>query len=793
MKIPKITNTPVNNRNINSDVQKTDVSIQTCAPAEYVNVDYSKIAFGAIYNVKPKKIVNIDQEKSKLLKQISELLELNTADTDFTDIIMSAVRKSIAAVRARMIREEQIYDRMELLMQDTVSNPQQLMNEANRLKKELNQLKKFKPHFEEPKKLSSQDERIDYHLLNKFKSAITGDDYRLGRVFEQYYSGLNEVKTVEELNSRFPKIKTPTRPEEVIAKKIEATLTRDFYEDFDEVLATENTELVSNFIIINLDKMIKEIAAKSKVDYELLATKVGKPFVELILQKHDSYLQAGQGFTAVPEHRKIKIAQITENDAKLLSVDFDDFVLSTVRKLYLGGEKLNQIKYTDGTTSISLSALKDADYKFEKVPEKLKSMMNMASSIHHAQRDYDNFTVDQFKARLNYYSGKELANNEDILKLIIDFDECNFAQEDIKPLIKLLKQCDAITDGEKTIDEVVEYLRAERVSPHGTRKMNEIELQRAEENFRLRQKKFLELNIHRQSFDDAINVLYANNLNNIANTCAKYRPESLEPKDLENAEYIVKIINENFDSKSRILNKEKVQQRISRWDTYNSYELSNTKDPRFVQAQQYAKDPDGIVDVEKAGHYLCNAEIVELYPSSLEYTKVPEIVEKIISNTADKDEAIKYLCKFDSYLDMDNVDKSSIYKILELFDTKSSLDKSILKYIVENDYLKSDTVGSIVVAVDKDGKPIMATIGASAKQQLMDKYRYPRGVDYLKKFEDALSSSATSTGSSGIKNTGRNNESQKYKMELKIAGENDRMFSSNNDYYFDIFSDKGLH
>lgn len=30
-------------------------------------------------------------------------------------------------------------------------------------------------------------------------------------------------------------------------------------------------------------------------------------------------------------------------------------------------------------------------------------------------------------------------------------------------------------------------------------------------------------------------------------------------------------------------------------------------------------------------------------------------------------------------------------------------------------------------------------------------------------------------------------------MELKVTGKDDRLFSSNNDYYFDVFSDKGFH
>jgi hypothetical protein len=52
---------------------------------------------------------------------------------------------------------------------------------------------------------------------------------------------------------------------------------------------------------------------------------------------------------------------------------------------------------------------------------------------------------------------------------------------------------------------------------------------------------------------------------------------------------------------------------------------------------------------------------------------------------------------------------------------------------------------------------------------------------------------AAEKGFAGIKKTGLNNNSIDYKMELKIKNYTDRLFSSNNDYVFDIYSEKGLH
>lgn len=158
----------------------------------------------------------------------------------------------------------------------------------------------------------------------------------------------------------------------------------------------------------------------------------------------------------------------------------------------------------------------------------------------------------------------------------------------------------------------------------------------------------------------------------------------------------------------------------------------------------------------------------------------------------DTDMAIRYLCKFDNYLDMNPEDKQLISNFIDFFNQKDAVEKAMLKYIIENDYINSDT--SVLTNIHETGSPtIKATIASSAKKQILDKYKYPLCIDYMRKFEDALSSFAKMKNSSGIKQTGRNNETIRYKMELKIAGEDDRLFSSNNNYYFDIFSDKGMH
>ena len=86
-----------------------------------------------------------------------------------------------------------------------------------------------------------------------------------------------------------------------------------------------------------------------------------------------------------------------------------------------------------------------------------------------------------------------------------------------------------------------------------------------------------------------------------------------------------------------------------------------------------------------------------------------------------------------------------------------------------------------VTAVEKVSKAI--------EQSSADIINY----DFFVDFEEALTSRATEYGTSGIKKTGMNNNALDYKMELKIKGYPDRLFSSKNDYVFDIYSERGLH
>lgn len=243
-------------------------------------------------------------------------------------------------------------------------------------------------------------------------------------------------------------------------------------------------------------------------------------------------------------------------------IDFDDFVTSTVRKHYFEGQKLNEITYEKDGISISIPELRNSDYKFEKMPEKVRSFVKSGESLDYAQKDYDNFDVNQFRERLDFFANGGIGENEEILGKIIDFDSCDFTPEDTKFLSKFLRELDAVRNGKKSISEAVDYINEQDLAPKGTNKLNEIARQKAEEDIKIRQKVSAELSSVKKDFDNVMNILYQNDLADIANSCAGYRPKLIE--NCDNAKYLISLINQNINKETNMLNRNAVEQSIMR-------------------------------------------------------------------------------------------------------------------------------------------------------------------------------------------------------------------------------------
>lgn len=112
------------------------------------------------------------------------------------------------------------------------------------------------------------------------------------------------------------------------------------------------------------------------------------------------------------------------------------------------------------------------------MPEKVKGIILASDKLHQVQRDYDSYDIERFRNRLDYFANQETGNDEEILKGIIDFDACNFTEEDTKLLIQFLKELDGVNDGEQTAKQAITNIKAKGLEPKGTQKLNEIERQK---------------------------------------------------------------------------------------------------------------------------------------------------------------------------------------------------------------------------------------------------------------------------------------------------------------------------
>ena len=782
MKIDKITPNKINNST--SGIVKNKISEGVCASEDYMKNSY-QIPFTSMHKIVPK-MLDVDLEKNKLLKQITEILELDVTELTPEEFILNSIRKMIDNFRSIRQKKEAISSKVDAIINDNSINQQQKINLLNQYKKEYLALKKKTVKKENPP--PKTDEKTDFQLMNKFKSALTDDNFNLLKVFKAHYKELENIKTLDELSKKYPKIKIPPRPEIVISKKIVDSLTRDFYEKFDDCCAIKDfegaEELVKEVIIENL-KSAKLINNMS-LTYDRLMTYVGTAIVD----QYKNILK-NNSISSIPVNRKQKGPLINENDVNMLNVDFDNFIITVHKKQYLEGQKLNDIIYEENGYKIPVKNLGSSEYKIEKVSEKVRKIISDANRILTASRDYDRLPTEKLKSKLEHIVNSELGENEDIFNLIVKFDSCRFEQEDVSMLKRFLQEADKFEDGSVTLNDVVSTVKKEDLKPKGTEKLDKLEQEKVEQKLKSEQKKLIELKKLQNDFDDAINALYINGFNSSAIICAKYRPEASNIDSIENANFIIKLVKENI-ADAKPINKFKLDESVSRWNTFKYYENKNANSKVFNKAKLIATNEDGSINIDKAGQYLQNYEKVEGYPDTLDFVTEPEVLTKIMDKVGDDiEKAVTYLTKYDDYLVLSKNDKAKISVLLEKFDLKDSMDKILLKHIVENDYMNSDTVIQTRVH-EKSTETFETVFDANAKKQIYDYFKFPNCLEYFEDFEKALTTTTASSGASGIKRM-NNNKTLAHKIEVKINGKTPRLFSSQNNYVFDIFSFDGLH
>ena len=790
MKIASVSLLNINNKNINISTSKKDSTpIPTSNTTELPNY---QVSFGINLKSVETTILN---GKHKLLKELAEIFQEEAKSARPAERIMDSYNK-LRKMRYEDEKYEQLFRQASFFLYTRGRyNPQIAYEEAISLKKAANKLEKQKkkPKFV-PVESQKPESPLDYKLLHRFATAIEDEKFNLRPIFIDHYSALTNIKTINELQKIYPKIKVPKNPVDVISDKYVETLTKAFYQTLDKMHGQNSTQEINSFIEQHVQQITAQIRNANKKLMPDSFDNVFKKIEKMTSNKiHTTYREIVKNGTlsSIPENKKIKIPKLTDNDIAFMSVDYNDFVLNIIRQQYLELKKPGDIVLH----GIKVSSLNEFVYKFEKIPDKIRNIMIKSDKLHQTQRNYDDYTIDNLKTRLTFYADR-IDNNENLLEKIIEFSGCKFEPEDIKMLKTFLKELDSLYDGEKDVTQVIENIEKQKLRPAGTERLNEIERRKAIEAIKIEQKKLATLTNKQETFDNAINLLYDNDLTETAEICAQYRPKTLADDEIETGNFIIKLIEKSRSktNKNVIENPNKLETSIARWNTYYEYNTAHINDDVLQKAQKYAQTEDGTIDIDKAGKYIMNHEFVQNYPASIELSQNQELVRKIMEIFGDehKFDAVKYLCKLDDYSDLPIETQSHINTITNLFDMKNNIDKTIIKHIIENIYTKIDTHNYLNINYSGQ-KKVQTTITAKAKQEIIDHYQFPKCLQYYKLFEEAMTKLAKTKATAGIKHLGCNNNTMTDVYELKIKGHDDRLLSYDGTYRFDTFDPVGLH
>ncbi len=724
-------------------------------------------------NFKAKK-VNIALEKEKLLRQLNEILKKDIPEESEDDMILRLTDAVSRFIANKFKKLERIDSQANIIYNSTSLTEIQKYEFLNKLKREYSRIQKQLPDYMEKQ---ADDEKTDFLLINKLKSAILNGKYDLKKVFISHYSKLNDISTAEELKSTYPYIPLPQPPEKVIAAKIAKNQNKEFYTFFDECKENGNVDLLEDYLTQEFPKILLSAFAKNKPTDTELIERLYMAMGKEMIKRYESIKQKDM-FDSLPIKIKQKSPIITDEEIKLLSLDYDDYILNVIREIYLNHKKPNEIIYSDGKTTLNLSKIQDSAYKFERFPEKYKQFIKMAENIKQAERTYENFSEEEFKQRMLFYTDL-MGENEELLEKMVEFDSSMFTIEDKIQLAKMLRKLDMVFDEEMTLKDAIFEIHKENIKPTGTVRINETKRSEAIQKFKEEQKTAAKLRAIQEEFDNAINFLYENNLNYSAELASLYRPVTIDNAG-ENYKFIIEIIKKYSGNKDNISN---LNKEIVYWNKYIESKKNNLDG--VTKAEEYATLKDGTIDKIKAGKYLFNKSLVESYDDN---KNLQSNVGNMIMSIAQGDKAIEYFCKYDDYKMTVQNKGSSINTLLNIFDEKS--DKQFLKYLIIQDYIKNPTTGTVT---QSGMKPITASITPKAKQEIYDYYRFPKCIELFSAFEDAMSKFATTKASSGIKKLGRNNDSLSNVYELKIIGYKDRLISYDGTYVFDEFSPVGRH
>lgn len=787
----KITSTPLKiNRIENNQYNLTN---QTSTQNSEINnyelqkLSGSEIPFGAIYGIKQNKIDNIINEKIKLTRIIrslqDEIKKLNI-DEISSELYRSRVPE-IKSKSANLLKEwftknplgkkEDAVDAVMFKLKDYLRNiTLWIQEEAPKIKE----------------KRVAQDKN-DYNLLNKLYTAVANDDMNLDNVYKKYYSDLNKLSTLTEVKHIYPKLEIPSSPEEEIAKKIVGTFDKNFVEDFfnkiEDIPSEEAVDILTNAI----EEKIGLLSKDSNMDKDFLTKKLlTKTYLQFFIKP--KVLGDTMDFSTFPTQAKPIKNIISQDEKKLLQIDYDAYVIDVLKQLYIDGKKLSEISYQEGDTVLKPKAFSNSKYKFEKPNEKIKDIIRKALKIKQSERNYEKFDTEQFQNRLRYYGNSDIAENEEILERLIDFDSSQFTPEDKEALIPFLRILDDISDGKISQSEGIKLINEQNLKAHGTNKLNQTEKEKFTQELIIERKRKAEFKNYCEQFDNAVDLLYKNKLEEAGTICSAFRPQdNNESKEISNK--ILQTI-QKYAINGEITQSKNLDTEIKALSKYFELKLFDKNNPKLIAAENFTKKSYGFIDEVKAGQYIINKDIVENFPTSLG-TFTPEY-QGIVSTICQKysnEEATAKLIKLNDYMLLPQNERLQITKILELFNISGeNNDKTIIDTIVNDIYIKSSTV--IKTTLNKDNSLFQdSEILPSAKEAIVKDKKFPLCLEYFEAFERSMTHAGQSKEDDGIQIIGSNNNALRklYKQEVKIS-KDERLYSTNGDYKFDVYK-PGLH
>ncbi|MCQ2740012.1 MAG: hypothetical protein MJ237_07285 [bacterium] len=796
MKILPITKNIYNNHNSvqNSSVQNQYLTqYGITAPQERQS---DTVSFCA-RTISPKLMFD---KKAHLANTIDKYLRSQPKGGSLDERLAIYLKNYVAFILNKQRRRNELRAMFEAIKESNVS-----MNLKKRQVKELYkrytiiQNEKFKP-FDYDEEI---DEMLSFSLLYKFKSAQQNGNYNFDRIFKEHYKDLKNITTIEQLSKKYPEIQLPESPIDVISAKMETSITREVYETITEYKCNKQVEKIDEYVGDYIRGLLLDYAAQTTLDFNFLWNAFAERITEYMAEKYVEIERGSVSLNSIPQSQN-KLAKITEDDFAILSIwhtgHYDKYILDVIKQHYLEGKNLKDISTLitipaenltigkDQNVSFDIKSIEDKSYKFTPISNKIKKIIEMAKAIKGLESQYDNYDVDMFKEKLSTIANLDISQNDTIYESIMEFELCNFEKDDLNELKKLFKLVDLYNDGEINEKTIAEKIEKEHIYPVGTRKINALRKQqeiRIDKERQVKHKEYLEFV---RKFDNAINTLYVNGLNTIANDFWGYRPQGIADIG-EEAKFIIDVIERNVNSDNELADSAKMRDYLIHWNSYTNYKKNNVNSELIKEAEMFASSKTGEIDKDKAGQYIIYSEILQSYPESSELFHTPKVLEIIDNSILSPSEKVQMMMKYDKYHVLNDKEKSFLSSIYEIFDVKKPIEKDIISYILNTDYVNNDTV------IDLPENKITAAICATGKQQIMDEHKFPQSFYVLKDFEDALRLGFTGQfGVSGIKQCGNNDNTLQHKHELKVVGVESRMFSSKNDYRFDIYEKKSsLH